>query len=67
MSDSTAAIDEHSRVTLHFALLRDSARRNGLSQLSMGMSGDFATAVRFGATMVRVGSAIFGVRAPRPA
>lgn len=52
---------------LHFALLRDIARRNGLAQLSMGMSGDFATAVRFGATMVRVGSAIFGARAAKPA
>ncbi|MCC7275590.1 MAG: YggS family pyridoxal phosphate-dependent enzyme [Alphaproteobacteria bacterium] len=47
---------------LHFALLREIARRNGLDRLSMGMSGDYATAVRFGATMVRVGSAIFGAR-----
>ncbi len=52
---------------LHFALLREIARRNGLDQLSMGMSGDYATAVRFGATMVRVGSAIFGARTPAPA
>ncbi len=48
---------------LHFALLREIARRNGLSGLSMGMSGDFETAIRFGATHVRVGSAIFGARA----
>ncbi|MEW6089712.1 MAG: YggS family pyridoxal phosphate-dependent enzyme [Pseudomonadota bacterium] len=47
---------------LHFALLEKIARRNGLSKLSMGMSGDFETAVRLGATHVRVGSALFGVR-----
>ncbi|MDG2521547.1 YggS family pyridoxal phosphate-dependent enzyme [Caulobacter segnis] len=46
----------------HFALLRKIAERNGLSKLSMGMSGDFETAVRFGATSVRVGSALFGAR-----
>ncbi len=46
----------------HFALLRELARRNGLAELSMGMSGDFETAISFGATSVRVGSAIFGVR-----
>ena len=46
----------------HFALLRKIAERNGLSKLSMGMSDDFETAVRFGATSVRVGSAIFGAR-----
>ncbi len=46
----------------HFALLREIARRNGLSRLSMGMSGDFETAIRFGATSVRVGSAVFGAR-----
>jgi hypothetical protein len=50
----------------HFALLREIARRNGLTALSMGMSGDFETAIRFGATHVRVGSAIFGAR-PHPA
>jgi pyridoxal phosphate enzyme (YggS family) len=49
----------------HFALLREIARRNGLTALSMGMSGDFETAIRFGATHVRVGSAIFGAR-PKP-
>ncbi len=48
---------------LHFALLEKIAIRNNLSQLSMGMSGDFETAIEFGATHVRVGSAIFGTRA----
>ncbi|MEH6678377.1 YggS family pyridoxal phosphate-dependent enzyme [Phenylobacterium sp.] len=47
----------------HFALLAKIAARNGLARLSMGMSGDFETAVRFGATSVRVGSALFGARA----
>jgi pyridoxal phosphate enzyme (YggS family) len=46
----------------HFALLRRIARRNGLKVLSMGMSGDYETAIRFGATHVRVGSALFGER-----
>lgn len=46
----------------HFDLLAHIAARNGLSQLSMGMSGDFETAVAHGATAVRVGSAIFGQR-----
>ena len=46
----------------HFALLAKIAARNGLSKLSMGMSADFETAVRFGATSVRVGSALFGSR-----
>ncbi|HET9185320.1 MAG TPA: YggS family pyridoxal phosphate-dependent enzyme [Solirubrobacterales bacterium] len=46
----------------HFALLARIAARNGLSGLSMGMSDDFETAIRFGATSVRVGSAIFGAR-----
>lgn len=50
---------------LHFALLRKIAERNGLEGLSMGMSRDFETAIRFGATHVRIGSAIFGPRAPR--
>ena len=48
----------------HFALLAKIARENGLSTLSMGMSGDFELAVKFGATHVRVGTAIFGTRAP---
>ncbi|MEM7444025.1 MAG: YggS family pyridoxal phosphate-dependent enzyme [Pseudomonadota bacterium] len=47
----------------HFALLADLAHRHGLPTLSMGMSGDFETAIRHGATRVRVGSAVFG---PRP-
>lgn len=47
----------------HFALLARIAARNGLAKLSMGMSDDFETAVRFGATSVRVGSALFGARA----
>jgi pyridoxal phosphate enzyme (YggS family) len=47
---------------LHFALLETIAKRNGLKGLSMGMSADFETAIRFGATHVRVGSAIFGER-----
>ena len=46
----------------HFALLADLAARLGLAELSMGMSADFETAVRFGATRVRVGSALFGAR-----
>jgi hypothetical protein len=46
----------------HFALLEKIANRNGLSQLSMGMSSDYEIAVGFGATHVRVGSAIFGSR-----
>lgn len=47
---------------LHFALLAKIAARNGLSELSMGMSADFETAIGFGATYVRVGTAIFGAR-----
>ncbi len=50
--------------SLHFALLRKIAERNGLKGLSMGMSGDFEKAVALGATHVRVGSAIFGERTP---
>ncbi len=46
----------------HFALLAKIAARNGLSKLSMGMSADFETAIRFGATSVRIGSALFGAR-----
>lgn len=48
--------------SLHFALLAKMAERNGLAGLSMGMSGDFETAIALGATHVRVGSAIFGAR-----
>ncbi len=47
---------------LHFALLAKIAERNGLTGLSMGMSGDFETAIALGASHVRVGSAIFGQR-----
>ncbi|MCC8942241.1 YggS family pyridoxal phosphate-dependent enzyme [Bradyrhizobium sp. Arg68] len=46
----------------HFALCAKIAARNGLKNLSMGMSADFATAIQMGATHVRVGSAIFGTR-----
>jgi pyridoxal phosphate enzyme (YggS family) len=46
----------------HFADLAGMAERNGLSGLSMGMSADFAIAIQFGATHVRIGSAIFGTR-----
>jgi PLP dependent protein len=46
----------------HFALTAKIAARNGLKNLSMGMSADFAVAIQFGATHVRVGSAIFGAR-----
>ena len=55
---------EHEEPALHFALLREIAKRNGLPILSMGMSADFETAIRFGATHVRVGTAIFGARRP---
>ena len=48
--------------SLHFALLAKIAERNGLTGLSMGMSADFETAISFGATHIRVGSAIFGER-----
>jgi PLP dependent protein len=50
--------------SLHFALLREIARRNGLDRLSMGMSGDFEVAIAFGATHLRIGTAIFGARPP---
>ena len=48
---------------MHFALLAKVAARLGIKQLSMGMSGDFARAIQFGATYVRIGTAIFGARA----
>ncbi|MBT4889222.1 MAG: YggS family pyridoxal phosphate-dependent enzyme [Rhodospirillales bacterium] len=48
--------------SLHFSLLRKIAQRNGLENLSMGMSADFEVAIEFGATHVRVGTAIFGAR-----
>ena len=49
---------------LYFGLLAEMAARSGLDRISMGMSGDFETAVRLGATHVRVGTAIFGQRQP---
>lgn len=52
----------HEEASLHFALLNKIAERNGLSGLSMGMSSDFERAIAFGATHIRVGSAIFGER-----
>ena len=51
---------------MHFALLAKLAKEAGLTTLSMGMSGDYLEAIKFGATSVRVGSAIFGERLPRP-
>ncbi len=48
---------------LHFALLQTIARRHGLTQLSIGMSNDWQTAVRFGATHIRLGTALFGEKA----
>jgi len=56
--------DEEAAV--HFAFLAKLARELGLRELSMGMSADFEAAVAFGATYVRVGSQIFGTRAPHP-
>lgn len=47
----------------HFALLKKMAQEFGLSECSMGMSGDYETAIRLGSTMVRVGTALFGARA----
>jgi len=49
----------------HFALVGEIARRNGLAELSMGMTADWPLAVQLGATFIRVGSAIFGARTPR--
>ena len=53
-------VDEEA--AMHFALLQTIAKRNNLSSLSMGMSDDFEEAIAFGATAVRIGSAIFGAR-----
>lgn len=50
--------------SLHFALLREIAKRNDIGKLSMGMSADYDVAIQFGATHVRVGTAIFGGRPP---
>jgi uncharacterized pyridoxal phosphate-containing UPF0001 family protein len=54
---------EDEDVALHAALLAKLAAREGVTGLSIGMSGDYETAIRFGATHVRVGTAIFGSRA----
>jgi len=51
---------------LHFALLAKLAKRHDLEMLSMGMSGDFETAIALGATHIRVGTAVFGARAVPP-
>lgn len=52
----------HEEPAMHFALLNKIAKRNGLTNLSMGMSGDFEAAIDLGATHVRIGTAIFGAR-----
>ncbi len=52
--------------SLHFALLEKCANRLGLAELSMGMSADFKTAIQFGATYIRIGTAIFGERQTYP-
>ena len=56
---------EDEDVAPHAALLAKLARRHGLPLLSVGMSADYETAIRFGATHVRVGTAIFGARPRR--
>lgn len=61
---SIPPVDEHPGP--HFALLAKLAAACGLTELSMGMSGDFESAIAFGASYVRVGSAIFGGRIPSP-
>ena len=48
--------------SMHFAFLRKIAKRNNLTELSMGMSNDFEEAIKFGATSVRIGSLFFGAR-----
>ena len=53
----------HEEASLHFALLKNISENCGLKYLSMGMSADFEKAISFGATHIRVGSAIFGERA----
>lgn len=58
---------ENDEPAMHFALLGNLARAAGVAGLSMGMSGDFETAIALGATHVRVGTAIFGARATAPA
>ncbi len=58
------AVDDPSQVRPVFRALRELAEANGLLQLSMGMTGDFEAAIEEGATMVRIGRAIFGERTP---
>ena len=47
---------------MHFVLLQKIAKRNNLTELSMGMSSDYEDAIKFGATSVRIGSLLFGER-----
>ena len=56
----------HEEASLHFALLKNISENCGLKYLSMGMSADFEKAISFGATHIRVGSAIFGERVTSP-
>ena len=56
----------HEEASLHFALLKKISEICGLKYLSMGMSADFEKAISFGATHIRVGSAIFGERVRPP-
>jgi hypothetical protein len=56
----------HEEASLHFALLKKISENCGLKYLSMGMSADFEKAISFGATHIRVGSAIFGERVKSP-
>lgn len=61
--DGLMCIPPHHEIPdMHFALLHKLAQELGLKQLSMGMSADFETAIRYGATHVRVGTALFGIR-----
>ena len=61
--DGLMCIPPHNEIPdMHFALLHKLAKELGLKQLSMGMSADFETAIRYGATHVRVGTALFGIR-----
>lgn len=61
--DGLMCIPPHHEIPdMHFALLGKLAQELGLKQLSMGMSADFETAIRYGATHVRVGTALFGIR-----
>ncbi len=61
--DGLMCIPPHDQIPdMHFALLHKLSLELGIKQLSMGMSGDFETAIRYGATHVRVGTALFGVR-----